>query len=155
MKCKAKTKAGTRCKFNAQTGSNFCHVHKPHRPTDAELEIRKLKVSEMLIEGKSKHEMWRYASDKWGVSQRTLDRYISDCTKQIKESAETIRSQQLALAIEQLRDLYDKNYMEGNYKECRLIINAKLDLLSNPTPGKKKSFENENNIRPLHSTKNF
>ncbi len=121
------------------------------KSTDAEVELRIATVYEMVVKGASRKYIVRYGSETWKVSSRTIDEYLSRVYDEIKETygqkyKENIISKQLA----QLDDLYVKNYIIEDFRECRNLIESKSKLLGLNEPDKKQLEIIE--VRPIEFT---
>lgn len=156
MKCQGKTKAGKSCKKCPKKGSKYCNVHIAGKPTAAERMIRVMTVLELLIKGKSRDYIVRYCSEKWEVEERSTDNYIADARDQIKYEIDKHKEEHVNLALLQFNDLYDKNYLIQDYRECRQVLESKLKYLD-MKPGylKKPLKQPRDNIKPIESAKNF
>lgn len=98
--------------------------------TDAEIELRIATLYEMIVKGCSRAYILRYSADKWNIEERTVDTYLANVRDIIKETygqeyKETILNNHLA----QLEDLYAKNYIIEDFRECRTIIESRNKLL--------------------------
>jgi DNA-binding CsgD family transcriptional regulator len=99
----------------------------------AEIAERKLYVLNLLLEGKSTKEICRITSEKWQISRRQIERYISssytNLLKQFDKKGEVILEYNIALRM----NLYNKSYDEGKYRTCLTILKdiAKIEGLYN------------------------
>lgn len=88
------------------------------RPTKAEQVQRLSQIHTLLINNLSRQDICRYVSEKttWGLTERTIERYIAGATKMIRASAAFHRDQELGLAIAQVKDIYAKGQRIQDYK---------------------------------------
>jgi hypothetical protein len=100
------------------------------KATDAEIELRIATLYEMIVKGCSRAYIVRYSSEKWNIGERQVDDYLKLVKDKIqdtygKEYKETILNNHLA----QLENLYAKNYIIEDFRECRTIIESRNKLL--------------------------
>lgn len=113
------------------------------KSTDAEIELRVSTIYEMVVKGASRKYIVRYCSEKYNISSRQVDTYLSRVNEEIKltfglEYKERIIEKHLA----QLDDLYVKNYTIEDFRECRNLIESKSKLLGLNEPEKKSISQN-------------
>ncbi|MCP9796105.1 hypothetical protein [Cyanobium sp. Lug-B] len=126
------------------------------RPTQALRISRAQEIATMLISGKTRQQVLRFASENWGMPVRTCDRLIADARQIIIDDWQIDRQQLLAqllsaLSVLQLRALHD-----GNLAVCLGAINAQARLcglfdLSLLPPAPSVSFTNVNVTPPAAS----
>lgn len=116
----------------------------------AEVELRVAKVARMLIEGQSRQGIIQLGDDEWGVSDRTIDEYLSRAYDKISEHADNIIQNASDVSASRLNDLYKKNYEIGDYKECRLVQSTIIDMIEKGLLKEKEPGETK-----LRSVKNF
>lgn len=98
-----------------------------------EMKKRLLYISELLLEGKSTKEICRFASEKWYISRRQVERYITSSyinwQKEFENKGEAILEYNITLRM----NLYNKSYDEGKYRTCLTILKdiAKIEGLYN------------------------
>lgn len=104
---------------------------KPVKATQAEITQRVNKVFDLLLKGFSHADICRYASEnaKWGVDERTVDRYIAAATADIKKRSEIRRDEELGKALEQLRFLYQQCVLVKDYKAALSIRKEISELM--------------------------
>ena len=101
------------------------------RTNKIEIGERVLCISQLLLEGKRTKEICRIASEKWKISRRQVERYITSAYKNwYKEFAKrrrTILEYHLALRM----NLYRIAYEQENYRFCLTTLKdvAKLEGL--------------------------
>lgn len=97
--------------------------------TDIEVEARINTVYEMLLKAASRPFIIRYASEKWGITDRQTDEYIKRANVLIESESEHAREKMLSKCIARLEDLYRKNYTVEDFRECRNLIGDMRKLL--------------------------
>jgi hypothetical protein len=100
------------------------------KATDAEIQLRIAILYEMIVKGCSREYIVRYSSEKWNIGDRQVDDYLKLVRNKIQntygqEYRETILNNHLA----QLENLYAKNYIIEDFRECRSIIESRNKLL--------------------------
>jgi hypothetical protein len=114
-----------------------------NKATDVEILERVKIVAEMIIKGYSKENIVRYCSENYNVGERHTENYIKRAKERfVEEAAAKDIENHLALAIQQLHDLYKKCYSIQDYAECRRIKKDIADLLGLQAP-KKQDFKIE------------
>jgi hypothetical protein len=96
-----------------------------------EIEERILYISQLLLEGKRTKEICRNMSEKWNISRRQVERYITSSYKlwhkEFKNKTKIILDYHLALRM----NLYRIAYEQENYRFCLTTLKdvAKLEGL--------------------------
>jgi len=72
----------------------------------------------------------------WGVSERTIDRYIQAATLRFEEVAEVHNNQRFGRALTRLDDLYARTVAINDYKTALSIVKAEADLIGLTAPKK-------------------
>lgn len=96
-----------------------------------EIEERILYISQLLLEGKRTKEICRIASEKWIISRRQVERYITSSYKlwhkEFKNKTKIILDYHIALRMNLYRIAYEKE----NYRNCLEMLKdlAKLEGL--------------------------
>lgn len=123
------------------------------RPTQALRLSRAQEIATMLISGKTRQQVLRFASENWGMPVRSCDRLIADARQIIIDDWQIDRQQLLsqllsALSVLQLRALHD-----GNLAVCLGAINAQARLcgLFDPPPPQPVRFQTVNVTPPAAS----
>jgi len=65
------------------------------RSTVAETELRSQEIAELIAVGGTRFDCCRYAATKWGVCDRTADRYLARARKIIQDCWSTLEKRQL------------------------------------------------------------
>jgi len=109
----------------------------------AEIEERKLYVSNLLLEGKETKGICRIATEKWKICRRQVERYITSSYtnwhKQFDKKGVAILEYNIALRM----NLYNKSYDGGKYRTCLAILKdmAKIEgLYNNIEPPSKTKY---------------
>jgi hypothetical protein len=100
---------------------------KPYeKPTEKEQEARVRAAIAMLRKGKYKHEIKHYFSEKWRLSPRTVERYLTRARDQIVTEENTDRDEQRALSASFYRKMaQDRAVPAGS----RLFARKRIDEL--------------------------
>lgn len=99
------------------------------KSSKGEVERRVTDIYTLRLACASHEYIVRYASEKWGVSERQVESYITKAIEKEKEEGKQVRENELIKAIKRLEDIYFKAYALQNYSECRLITKDMADLL--------------------------
>ena len=100
------------------------------KSTNAEIVQRIALVYEMTVKGASYSYIIRYCTEKWNVSTRQVETYISRVKEQLKELYdESYKKNLLEKTMAQLDDLYVKNYTIEDFRECRNLIESRNKML--------------------------
>jgi hypothetical protein len=93
------------------------------KATDIEIEVRIKTVAEMIIKGYSKEKIVRYSAENWKINLRQTETYIQRAHETfVQEAYSKEIDLHLNIAINQLKDLYQKSYAIQDYAECRRIL---------------------------------
>jgi len=92
------------------------------RSNKAEIEDRVLYISQLLLEGKRTKEICRIASEKWKISRRQVERYITSSYKNLHKEFEKRRKRILDYHIALRMNLYRIAYEQKNYPICLQIL---------------------------------
>jgi hypothetical protein len=95
----------------------------------AELENRINEIYLMLINNCSRHELLKSCMKKWNVCEKTIDNYIREANKLIKETAKQSQEEWLEDAKNKLRHLYRLAVLDDNLVECRRLIETANKVL--------------------------
>ena len=107
------------------------------KASNAEIELRIQTVAEMLIKATGREKILRYCADNWNIQERQSDEYISRALDKIKKNREFIDIQQeIDLQKARFEDLYGKNYIIQDYRECRQVLDSIAKLLGLNEPEK-------------------
>ena len=101
------------------------------KPTKAALKKRVNTISELLLRGVSRGQIWQYVAEKtdWKISERTMDRYIADATEAIKKSAVIDLDFEVGRAIERREFLYQKGMTTQDYKFALSVEKDRGELI--------------------------
>jgi len=88
-----------------------------------EKESRVLEVVRMKIHGARRFDIIQHGTKKWKVCVRTIDEYIAEAVKVLKETSKDKLdlNEEFGLAVMQLSDLYTKAEKAGEYNTARMI----------------------------------
>jgi hypothetical protein len=123
--------------INILDGTN---TNTPSKATNAQADIRRATVFEMLTKGSSRGYIVQYAAKTWQVNARQCDEYISQATAQIKDLyGEEYKTNLIEKHLAKLNDLYMKSYTIEDFRECRNLIETEAKLLGLFAPIKTQS----------------
>jgi hypothetical protein len=124
------------------------------KQTDAEIELRIATLYEMVVKGCSRAYIVRYCSEKYQITERHVDTYLSKVRDLIKETYnEDYKQSLLNTHLAQLEDLYIKNYTIEDFRECRNIIESKNKLLGLDAPIKTENTNKNFDINKIYDSK--
>ena len=108
------------------------------KPTKAEHERRVGLVYDLLLMGFKAESIGRYLSEKKkiDVTQRTVERYITQATSRILEAAKTNRDLELGKARDRLDHLYQRNIAIQDFKAALAVVRETSALLGLNAPTK-------------------
>lgn len=100
------------------------------RPTKAELTRRIETVVTLVLSGLRPREIWRFVTEKsdWGISERSLSRYLGKANESIALVAEENAERQMALARARLMDLYKRSINIQDYKTSLSVLRESIKL---------------------------
>ena len=99
-------------------------------PTKATMNIRINAVASMILQGVSREKILKYANDEgWGVSNRTIDRYVAVARDGFEEVAKVNLKFELGRALSRLDDLYARSVATQDYKNALNIIKERAALV--------------------------
>ena len=101
------------------------------RSSKVETEERKIYVSNLLLQGETTREICRNASEKWSISRRQVERYITSLYTLWHKEFENRRKMILEYHIALRMNLYRIDYEQENYRFCLTTLKdvAKLEGL--------------------------
>ncbi len=110
------------------------------KATNAQADIRRATVFEMLTKGCSRGYIVQYAAKTWQLNTRQSDEYIAQATAQIKELyGDEYKTDLIEKHLAKLNDLYMKSYTIEDFRECRNLIETEAKLLGLFAPVKTQS----------------
>jgi len=112
------------------------------RPTKAEHQRRVNEVVRLLCEGQCRASIVQFASETWGVVERTVDDYIREATATLRTLGEADVVEQRGLAIRRHEELYKLSRDAGpfSYSEARLNLAEISKLHGLYAPERKEVF---------------
>lgn len=104
---------------------------RPQDITMIEREMRVNAVKQMILQGYTRSSIIKYCQENYKVEVNTVDIYMADAKKIIKEDFNALNDPEtLAATIyARLEDLFQKNEEVADYKEQRAVIKDIRDLL--------------------------
>jgi hypothetical protein len=102
---------------------------KMSKGTDIDIAKRKKELFEMVIRGVSKKNIIRYTAEKYNIKERQTESYLAEIHEEIKDIFKAEKQAILSKYVVMMQDLYRRNYLAEDYKECRNILNDISDRL--------------------------
>lgn len=100
------------------------------KATNAEIDLRIEKVFEMVSKGVNKKNILRYCAEKFKINTRQTEEYLKRVREQIKALyPENYKTDIMGEHFVQLDHLYELNYQNQDYRECRNLIESKNKML--------------------------
>lgn len=109
-----------------------------------QLALRVQQVATWLLDGVSYTEVVKRGQQKWGLSPRPVEKYISKAKEQIEASSATEIRSATTLAIYRLMELYQKAMDEGDFKVALDVIKTQNRMLGLNAPEKVETKTVEN-----------
>ena len=96
--------------------------------TKAETVIRSQKFARIIANGGRRSDCVRYASENWGVGERTVDKYLGIARDQLKADWDMERPQMIADLLSQCSTLQMEARRAGQYHIALGAINTAAKL---------------------------
>ena len=96
--------------------------------TKAETELRVAEFVRIVANGGRRSDCMRYAADQWGVSERTIDKYLALARDQIRADWDLERPQMVADLLSQCATLQQEARAKGHYHIALGAINTAAKL---------------------------
>ena len=97
--------------------------------TKAETELRAAEFVRIVANGGRRSDCVRYAADNWGVSERTVDKYLELARQQIRADWDLERPQMVADLLSQCATLQQEARAKGQYHIALGAINTAAKLV--------------------------
>jgi hypothetical protein len=94
----------------------------------AEIEVRAQRFARIIANGGRRSDCLRYASENWGVSDRTCDKYLEIARQQLKADWDIERPQMIADLLSQCSTLQIEARRAGQYHIALGAINTAAKL---------------------------
>jgi len=98
------------------------------KTTQAEVELRVARFGRIIANGGKRSDCVRYAAENWGVSERTVDRYLMKAREQIKSDWDLERPQMIADLLSQCSSLQMEARRSGQLNIALGAINTAAKL---------------------------
>jgi hypothetical protein len=99
------------------------------RSTKVETEHRVNAVYKLLSEGQSRSQILQFASEKWGVTDRSADMYMQRAREKLLEDCEMERPAWIAEALQRLRTYEQAAYKQKQNQTAINSIQAQARLI--------------------------
>jgi len=94
----------------------------------AEIEVRAQRFARIIANGGRRSDCVRYASENWGVSERTCDKYLEIARQQLKADWDIERPQMIADLLSQCSTLQMEARRAGQFHIALGAINTAAKL---------------------------
>lgn len=130
----------TKIKRGIDTPTDFVErtdgVEMRHKVNKVQKALRVQQIVTWLLEGFTYTEVTRMGQEKWGVSYRTVERYIATAREQVEaESASEVQSA-VTLALYRLTELYFAAVEDGDLKTALDVVKTQNRMLGLNAPDK-------------------
>jgi hypothetical protein len=105
-----------------------------YKSDSSEMEKRINIVYLMILQGFQRKQIIQYCSDEFKVGERQTDEYLKQARKIVNENILDDSGLKKNEIINQLYDLYQKNYNLEDYRECRNILAQISDIFGVRAP---------------------
>ena len=96
--------------------------------TQAETIVRSQKFARIIANGGRRSDCVRYASENWGVGERTVDKYLEIAREELKKDWDMERPQMIADLLAQCSTLQMEARRSGQYHIALGAINTAAKL---------------------------
>ena len=96
--------------------------------TQAETVVRSQKFARIIANGGRRSDCVRYASENWGVGERTVDKYLNIARAELKKDWDMERPQMIADLLAQCSTLQMEARRSGQYHIALGAINTAAKL---------------------------
>lgn len=92
------------------------------KPTKGEMETRINEMYERVLHGYSTHENVRFATDKWKITRRQVETYLTRVYKIIRQDGEKLRNESLAEHYTKLELARKEAIEDGDKRLARILL---------------------------------
>jgi hypothetical protein len=103
-------------------------ARRSQHPTKAEREQRIAEVAELLLTRVGKQAIVRFAAQRWGVSERSVERYMAEARERIRKLAEVDLTEELGKARGTYELIFAKQMAGGDLRGARLTLKDLVGL---------------------------
>lgn len=97
---------------------------KVKKSTNAEIEKRIFEIEQLVIRGYSYSQIIRYASEKWKITSRQTDEYISRVKDVLKKQFEENKDKYKEMLVNQYMEIYKKAIESKNFSAGVQALNG-------------------------------
>lgn len=105
-----------------------------HKVNNTQKALRVQQVVTWLLEGKTYTETMHLGAEKWGITTRSAERYITEAKNQIEAMAATEIRGATTLALYRLTELYFAAVAEGDLKTALDVVKTQNRMLGLNAP---------------------
>jgi hypothetical protein len=104
------------------------NIEKNRRSSQAEVELRVMEVSRLLMEGYGREDIVHFSSQKWDVGKRQTSKYIKASKERIRNSVQKEIEYDYAKAVRRYEELFRLTLERKDYRTSA-TINKELTAL--------------------------
>lgn len=97
-------------------------------PTAVEIDLRVAEIVKLMLDGARRGQLIAHGAAQWGVSSRTIDRYIAAARAEIRADWEVGRVDALAALLSRLAELESLARKSGQLSVALGCLNAQARL---------------------------
>lgn len=118
-----------------------------HKSDSSEYEKRVNQIYLLILQGFQRKQIIQFVAENYKVGERQTDEYLQKAREIIKLNIDTDTSSKKNEILTQLYDLYNKNYLDEDYRECRNLLAQISNILGVEAPKKTEmDFKSTNPI---------
>ena len=111
--------------------------------SDSSVMLKRINTVYLLkIQGFQRKDIIQYCADNFKVGERQTDKYIFDANKMFKDNIDKHIDDKKFEILNQYYDLYQKNYKDDDFRECRNILKDISIVLGVEAPRKTEIITN-------------
>lgn len=112
------------------------NIEKRGKADSSEVESRVNTIYLMLLQGYVRKQIIQYCAENYKIGERATDQYLQKARELFSGNIESETQNKKFEILTQYYDLYQKNYSEQDYKECRNILKDIAQVLGIEAPKK-------------------
>jgi hypothetical protein len=124
---------------------------KKGRPSQAITDSRVEEVYQLMIDGLDTSRIVRFGSEEWGVSRRSIEKYIAKAREKFLEAMEEHRNKDVMkmYIFKRLENLYSLNMENFDLKEARAVLADASKIFGVNAPEEIKQEITQNEVKPI------
>ena len=112
------------------------------KATEAEIELRVLEVTQLILDGATRAHICEYAIKKGGISAGQADRYIAHAKEKIQEECTSTREDAYYVTLARYEELYRKAVAADDLKTAAAILKDMRQILNLDTMTEEIEYRN-------------